>query len=77
MFWIVRASLSLGFRKSCQIRLRRQETQAERNLKFPFSEAVKKNIEKTLLEKDQFFTHVDLIVGMDDDFVSAHFSNVR
>jgi len=50
---------------------------SRKEFEIPVSEAVKKNIEKTLLEKDQFLTHVDLIAGMDDDFLSAHFSNVR
>jgi len=50
---------------------------SRKEFEIPVSEAVKKNIEKTLLEKDQFLTHVDLIVGMDDDFLSANFSNVR
>ncbi len=35
--------------------------------------ALKKKIEKTLLAQEQFLTHVDLIVGADDDFLSADF----
>jgi hypothetical protein len=39
----------------------------------PITEALRKNIETTLLVQDQFLTHVDLIVGMDEDFLSADF----
>jgi hypothetical protein len=43
------------------------------DLELPIAEAVRTNIEKTLLKGDQFLTHVDLIVGMDEDFISQQF----
>ena len=66
-----------GFPQVMPNPLTKTEDSSRKEFEIPVSEAVKKNIEKTLLEKDQFLTHVDLIVGMDDDFLSAHFSNVR
>jgi hypothetical protein len=46
---------------------------SRKEFEVPITEALRKNIEKTLLVQDQFLTHVDLIVGMDDDFLSADF----
>jgi hypothetical protein len=43
------------------------------DLELPITEAVRPNIEKTLLKGDRFPTHVDLIVGMDEDFISPQF----
>jgi hypothetical protein len=40
---------------------------------LPVGSALKKKIEDSLLAKNQFITYVDLIVGMDADFLSAHF----
>lgn len=40
---------------------------------LPVGSALKKRIAKSLLAKNQFITYVDLIVGMDDDFLSAYF----
>ena len=40
---------------------------------LPVGLALKKKIEKSLLAKNQFITYVDLIVGTDDDFLSAYF----
>jgi hypothetical protein len=40
---------------------------------IPIDQALKEKIEKALLAKEQFITHVDLIVGMDDDFLSQDF----
>jgi hypothetical protein len=40
---------------------------------MPIDQALKEKIEKSLLAKEQFITHVDLIVGMDDDFLSQDF----
>ncbi len=42
-------------------------------VELPVQPALKKAIEKALLAKNQFITYVDLVVGMDDDFLSAHF----
>jgi hypothetical protein len=46
---------------------------SRKSFEIPVDEALKKKIEKTLLIQDQFLTHVDLIVGMDEDFLSADF----
>lgn len=40
---------------------------------LPVGSALKKKIEKSLLAKNQFITYVDLIIGIDDDFLSAYF----
>jgi hypothetical protein len=40
---------------------------------LPVEKDLKKKIRETLLTQEQFLTHVDLIVGMDDDFLSADF----
>ena len=66
-----------GFPQVIPNPLKKAEDSSRKEFEISVSEAVKKNIEKTLLEKDQFLTHVDLIVGMDDDFLSARFPNVR
>jgi hypothetical protein len=42
---------------------------SRKSFEIPVDEALKKKIEKTLLVQDQFLTHVDLIVGMDEDFL--------
>ena len=44
---------------------------SRKEFEIPVSEPLKKKIEKSLLARDQFLTHVDLIVGMDDDFLSS------
>jgi hypothetical protein len=46
---------------------------SRKEFEIPIDQALKKKIEKALLAKEQFLTHVDLIVGMDDDFLSADF----
>lgn len=46
---------------------------SRREFEIPIGQALKRKIEKTLLAKDQFLIHVDLIIGMDDDFLSADF----
>ena len=40
---------------------------------LPIGKSRKQKIKKALLTQDEFLTHVDLIVGMDDDFLSADF----
>lgn len=40
---------------------------------LPVGSTLKKKIAKSLLAKNQFITYVDFIVGMDEDFLSAHF----
>jgi len=47
---------------------------SRKEFELPVTEAVRTNIEKTLLKGDQFLTHVDLIVGMDEDFISQQFA---
>jgi hypothetical protein len=46
---------------------------SRKEFEIPIDQTLKKKIEKALLAKDQFLTHVDLIIGMDDDFLSADF----
>ena len=46
---------------------------SRKEFEIPIDQALKKKIEKTLLAKDQFLTHIDLIIGMDNDFLSADF----
>jgi hypothetical protein len=46
---------------------------SRKEFEMPIDQAVKEKIEKSLLAKEQFITHVDLIVGMDDDFLSQDF----
>jgi len=46
---------------------------SRKEFEIPVDATLKKKIEKTLLAQDQFLTHVDLIVGADDDFLSAEF----
>jgi hypothetical protein len=66
-----------GFPQVMPNPLTKTENSSRKEFEIPVSEAIKKNIKKTLLAKDQFLTHVDLIVGMDDDFLSAPFSKMR
>ncbi len=40
---------------------------------LPAGSALKQKIEKSLLTKNQFVTYVDLVVGMDGDFLDASF----
>ena len=44
-----------------------------KEFEIPIGSALKKKIENRLLARDQFLTHVDLIIGADDDFLSAEF----
>ena len=46
---------------------------SRKEFEIPIDQALKEKIEKSLLAKEQFITHVDLIVGMDDDFLSQDF----
>ena len=46
---------------------------SRKEFELPVEQDLKKKIKKMLLAQDQFLTHVDLIVGMDDDFLSADF----
>jgi hypothetical protein len=46
---------------------------SRKEFEMPIDQALKEKLEKSLLAKEQFITHVDLIVGMDDDFLSQDF----
>ena len=46
---------------------------SRKEFELPVEQDLKKKIRETRLAQDQFLTHVDLIVGMDDDFLSADF----
>ena len=46
---------------------------SRKEFEIPIDQALKEKIEKSLLAEEQFITHVDLIVGMDDDFLSQDF----
>ena len=46
---------------------------SRKEFELPVEKDLNKKIRETLLTQEQFLTHVDLIVGMDDDFLSADF----
>lgn len=46
---------------------------SRKQFELPVGRRLKRRINKTLLTSRQFLTHVDLIVGMDEDFLSAPF----
>ena len=46
---------------------------SRKEFEMPIDRPLKEKIEKSFLAKEQFITHVDLIVGMDDDFLSQAF----
>jgi hypothetical protein len=46
---------------------------SRKEFEVPIKRALEKKIEKRVLVQDQFITHVDLIVGMDEDFLSGDF----
>jgi hypothetical protein len=60
-----------GFPQVMPNPLTRTGDSSRKEFEIPVSEPLKKKIEKTLLARDQFITHVDLIVGIDDDFLSS------
>ena len=60
-----------GFPQAMPNPLTRTGDSSRKDFEIPVSEALKKKIEKTLLARDQFLTYVNLIVGMDDDFLSS------
>jgi hypothetical protein len=62
-----------GFPQVMPNPLTRSGDTSRKEFEIPIDEALKKKIEKALLAKEQFLTHVDLIIGMDDDFLSADF----
>jgi hypothetical protein len=62
-----------GFPQEMQNPLSRTGDTSRKEFEIPISRAFKKKIEKRVLAQDQFITHVDLIVGMDEDFLSGDF----
>ncbi len=62
-----------GFPQVMQNPLSRTGDTSRKEFEVPISRALKKKIEKRVLVQDQFITHVDLIVGMDEDFRSGNF----
>jgi hypothetical protein len=62
-----------GFPQVVQNPLSRTGDTSRKEFEVPISRALKKKIEKRVLVQDQFITHVDLIVGMDEDFLSGDF----
>jgi hypothetical protein len=62
-----------GFPQVVQNPLSRTGDTSRKEFEVPISRALKKKIEKSVLVQDQFITHVDLIVGMDEDFLSGDF----
>ena len=62
-----------GFPQTMPNPLTKTGDASRKEFEIPVDAALKKKIEKTLLAQDQFLTHVDLIVGVDDDFLSADF----
>jgi hypothetical protein len=62
-----------GFPQAMPNPLTKTGDSSRKEFEIPIDRALKKKIEKTLLAKEQFLTHVDLIIGMDDDFLLADF----
>ena len=60
-----------GFPQDMANPLTRTGDSSRKEFEIPVSEPLKKKIEKTFLARDQFLTQVDLIVGIDDDFLSS------
>jgi hypothetical protein len=46
---------------------------SRKEFEVPVDQPLKEKIEKSLLAKGQFITHVDLILAMDDDVLSQPF----
>jgi hypothetical protein len=64
-----------GFPKVMPNPLTKTGDSSRTEFELPVGSGLKKKIAKSLLAKNQFITYVDLIVGMDDDFLSAYFPN--
>lgn len=60
-----------GFPKVILNPLTKTGDTSRKEFEISVSEPLKKKIKKSFLARDQFLTHVDLIVGMDDDFLSS------
>jgi hypothetical protein len=62
-----------GFAQAIANPLTKTEDSSRKDFEIPVNKALTKKIEKTLLAKDQFLTYIDLVIGMDDDFLSSDF----
>ena len=51
--------------------LTRTGDSSRKDFEIPIGASLRKKIEKSLLTRDQFLTYVNLIVGMDEDFMSS------
>jgi hypothetical protein len=60
-----------GFPQAMPNPLSRTVDSSRKDFEIPVSKSLKKKIERSLLARDQFLTYVNLIVGVDDDFVSS------
>lgn len=60
-----------GFPQSMPNPLSKSAESSRKEFEIPISEPLKTRIEKTLLVKDQLLTHVELVIGADDDFLSS------
>jgi len=59
-----------GFPQSMPNNLTKSAESSRKQFEVPISKPIKAKIEKTLLAKDQLLTHVDVVVGVDDDFLA-------
>ena len=62
-----------GFPQVVQNPLSKTGDTSRKEFEVPINRALERKIEKRVLVQDQFITHVDLIVGMDEDFRSGNF----
>ncbi len=60
-----------GFPKVIPNPLTKTGDSSRKDFEIALSEPLKKKIEKSLLAQDQVLTYVNLIVGMDDDFMQS------
>jgi hypothetical protein len=67
----------VGFPQILPNPLSKTENLTRRTFELPINETIKKKIEKTFLQKNQFLTHIDLVIGVDNDFLSADFPKAQ
>jgi hypothetical protein len=60
-----------GFPQSMPNPLTKSAESSRKEFEIPLTDPIKAQIEKTLLAKDQLLTHVDLVIGVDDEFLSS------
>jgi len=63
----------VGFPQTMPNPLTKTGDTSRKEFEIRVSKSLKKKIEKTVLAKDQFLTRVELVIGADDDFLSAKF----